>query len=730
MAFDEGYEGGGGTSGGEGSSGSYESSSDSFESNLGDYESSDSLSFSSADAQLESFYGDINDTETDTFSSSDNQLEGVDKADSGSSFESSDSQLEQSFSSDTEELEEQSSSADTQMSEENEPGDAQMSEENESADIQMNEENESVDNQTENVEDALQVSEEQKSMNDSKVKDNGITPLLDSEENNQYLKPYNEQAYINDQLSELRGNPENVAETIGRDTLRDRIDRDTTMTADSTMRSQYVDITKAKGFLQEEMIKSALGNDFEVPDHTVKSIHEDGSVTYTDIEATAKHDVEISKGVIIPQNEKIAIESKAGNEKYLSTQIDHIGKQLEGMPEDSHRMLFVTADVNRLSAEDKERLGEVLKGNNATMNVLPFYSYDLTDTIMHMNVNVNPESAAADIEARQTFEHDAENMNETSYEGTIDEKLSFSDVVSSFFGKRDETTEINNQLSDLEKSEEQVKLDESEKNELILKEKEQFEKDTETVSKLLKDNKHLSDLSEDERNAVINVAVVRALEHDPSQTLDKAEEYRSKVQFANVEEVARENGVDINYAKRIQGYYSPDTGIKINVDAYGSKTDETLVTITHETIHMLAQRHDENNEMIPGMTGLKRSDLPNSANNTGMNEGVTEMYAACDMADLMPNRQEKSYTREVNIMKKYESIVGPDILHDAYMNSGTTTLKEDFDKHMGNGQFDDFCRAMDLMLIAENNRAHNNAEFMQMKLENMLNLYSIRKGKT
>ncbi|MGN0650809.1 MAG: hypothetical protein ACI4KM_10260 [Oscillospiraceae bacterium] len=691
MALDEGEKSGGEISDGD-SSESYESSSQSFSGG------SESSHFSSTDSELEasSDFSGEESMDSSAFSSTDVQLESAMEAgaaNNSSAFESSDSELNSAF---------------EESGENNENPSENQQEGNETAAAEMPNEN-SVES----------VNEEQSS----------IQPLADTEENNEFLQPHNEQLYLNDELSEMRGNPDMALEAIDKDSLRDRIERDTLMDADEDMRSQYVDITKAKGFLQEEMIKSTLNSDFEVSDTTVKSVHEDGSVTFTDIEATAKHDIEISDGVVIHEGEKLAIESKAGDERYISSQIDHINQQLEGMPEDSHRMLFVTADVNNLSAQDKERLGKVLEDNNATMNVLPYYSYDLTDTIMHMSVNGDMQSSE-NTEEMPAVGSDSVESGESGEQP--EERISLADLFGSVFGKHEESTQTpetaaENQILQTPEDNERAEMPDEDREAIIARERERLEADTQTVQELLAENKPLKELPETERAAVINVAVAKAMEHDPSLTLDMAEEYRSRIQFAELDEVAADNHVDADYAKRIQGYYSPETGLKINVDAYGSETSETLVTITHETLHMIAQRYNENDEAIPGMTGLKRSDLPQSGRNVGMNEGTTEMYASRDMSELLPNRQESSYTREVDIMQKYEPIVGAENLHEAYMASGTMPLKEDFDTYMGSGKFDDFCRLMDRMHSSESNRDFETADNIHRELEKTLNEYAENK---
>ena len=103
------------------------------------------------------------------------------------------------------------------------------------------------------------------------------------------------------------------------------------------------------------------------------------------------------------------------------------------------------------------------------------------------------------------------------------------------------------------------------------------------------------------------------------------------------------------------------------------------------------------------------------------------MYASRDMAELLPNRQEGSYVREVEVMQQYERAVGSEMLRDAYMFGGTAPLKEDFDRYTNNGRFDEFCRMMDRMHFAEQNRDFGSADVMRREAEKILGEYARNK---
>lgn len=246
---------------------------------------------------------------------------------------------------------------------------------------------------------------------------------------------------------------------------------------------------------------------------------------------------------------------------------------------------------------------------------------------------------------------------------------------------------------------------------------------------VMEENKPLDELTEAEKNALIGHSLRNAVEqHSPKTSEERIEEIRSQIKIVDLQTTMQENGIDDpDYAKYIQGYYDAGGGIRINSEAYGSETQEAAVTIDHEVIHMLAQRYDANGDVLPGETGLKRHDI--NSRNTGMNEGATEMYAADDMKEYTPGRVESSYTREVGIMTKYRDLIGKEAMHTAYFESGTYDLMQDYDKHMGEGEFDKFCKEMDEMHRAENESGDKQlADRYYADLESKLNQYQRKRG--
>jgi len=97
-------------------------------------------------------------------------------------------------------------------------------------------------------------------------------------------------------------------------------------------------------------------------------------------------------------------------------------------------------------------------------------------------------------------------------------------------------------------------------------------------------------------------------------------------------------------------------------------------------------------------TGVRNRD----GSNVAVNEGITEMYSKRDMQGINPEYNSIAYTSEVAIMEKYEDACGEEKLKESYFNNDIDSLRQDFDKSMGEGKFDDFCDKMDSMHETEN----------------------------
>lgn len=559
---------------------------------------------------------------------------------------------------------------------------------------------------------------------------------------------------LNDRLNYLRANPEKADEYISKDSIINRIKTNNEIDAfdiskQSEVRANYLDDSKVKGFVQEEMIRSVLQDDFDVSERTVKAETNEGHTTYIDIVAVARDDIEIN-GETIKKGETLSIESKSGSEQYLTREIAHINKQLGGMPNDAHKMLFVTADYDRMSENNKDKLNAVLNHNNASLNVLPYYSKDLTDAVISMNLN-NENYYPSVQEARYSIEECSEtNLNEKSKvlkrdvaelyaEGMANIEQLLDVYRDNYIDKGYPSEEISRMIED-DKTElvrnflEDAGLNKYAEKPLEKQETDNCERNTQDVEKILSEQKKLKELDEYERNVLVDYAVETAIKnHKPDIAVEEIEIIKQKVSFVSIDEVIDDyNGtITKESAKFIQGYYNSSDGrFRINVDAYGTDVEEVLVTIEHETLHLLAQRFSEESELVVGLTGVKRNDLENSFNNVGMNEGITEMYASDDMSIIAPKREETSYVNEVKIARLMEKAFGAEVLHDAYFSNGVGTLKNEFDAIMGEGHFDELCRTMDYMWYYEKNGDQHRAARLHSDLVLRIDEFISRREKS
>lgn len=557
-------------------------------------------------------------------------------------------------------------------------------------------------------------------------------------------------------MNNMRANPEETLASINKSRLAERIDKNNAFEAlpkelrkpdadtdaknamlekiNKENRGKYIDSLKAKGFLQEEMLRSVLKDDFTVSEKTEQSIHEDGSKTFTDIVATeAKRNLVIGS-TEIKQGESVEIESKAGDEKYLSNQINHINKQLEGMNEDSHKFLVVTADFGRMSDEKKEQLVNTVKSHDAELIVMPYYAIDLQNTILHMpshesNSEKNSTKSDSEKSGKKTEDSIMTKNKASLKENEIEEKNNESQV---------ENTENLSEISDDADSKlrffdrfRKKKTENTENNDNIKTSKiefvEKYENDKSAVEKMIEEKKLLNEINEEEKKALVNVGVELAVQKQKFDvTPEQIENIKKSISFVDNNYVMKELNLSENAAHYIQGYYSRDGKIRLNIDAIGNEAEEGLVTVSHEALHKLSQHYDENGNLIPGSTGLKRNDI--ESRNVGMNEGVTQMYAARSTEEFTKEREETSYTNEVEVMKEYENIVGTDELLQAYKTGDIAFLSENMDSNIGMGVYDEFCNLIDEMNKCEENSDWHGVDKAKANAKKILESYHKAKG--
>lgn len=206
-------------------------------------------------------------------------------------------------------------------------------------------------------------------------------------------------------------------------------------------------------------------------------------------------------------------------------------------------------------------------------------------------------------------------------------------------------------------------------------------------------DKSFSELTEQERTELINIAVEN-LKQKYKETIPESrfEEIKQKIKFIDKATVIKELFVSEDEADYYLGWYSSSTDdIKINVSAENN-IGSLLATLDHEAMHMATQRKDGTY-----ITGVKTNTIGIHYRNVGMNEGLTEMYSIRNIQELYPDYVSNSYTENVKLMKRFESVFGKKELRDAYLTNNFESIRNDYENYMGKGSFVDFCNLMDSM---------------------------------
>ncbi|MCM1507919.1 MAG: hypothetical protein NC177_12425 [Ruminococcus flavefaciens] len=497
---------------------------------------------------------------------------------------------------------------------------------------------------------------------------------------------------LENKMGKMRVEPQETLGKIDNEKLKARIKKDTEMTdflpadlkkpdADpekvkvaldemtKNASKHYADSARAKGYLQEEMLRSVLKDNFDVSDKTEKSVHENGKFTYTDIVArNAKEDIVIGN-TTIKAGETVEIESKAGDKRYLSEQIEHIANQLDGMDDKSHRFLVVTADFQQMSDNKKAELVETVKSRNAELIVMPYYACDLQTTLNYMQVSDNPEENQKNKEKQNTENNEVKSSPEKN-------KLT------------EDSDNENNEIPELEN-------------------------DKQKISEIINNNIELDKLNENERKALVNVGVNLAVEKMyPEATNEQIEKLKSKIAFVDSEQVQLDMGnISKEESRLIQEYYSPDGTIKLNKEATGSDVKESLIAITQESLEKLSRYYNEDNE-----------------ENSGMNETLTQMYALRSVGEITGEPDEENYD-DVKIMLKYESVVGEDELLNAYKTGDINQLSRDMDSILGMGAFNELYNKFNELKTLEKTGNIQDKERIREDIDMILEAYKTEKGK-
>ena len=284
---------------------------------------------------------------------------------------------------------------------------------------------------------------------------------------------------------------------------------------------------------------------------------------------------------------------------------------------------------------------------------------------------------------------------------------------------------------------------------------EKLENDKLTIKTMVNESKCLNQLTPEKQAALVNVTVELAAKGlDLELSTNELENVKGNVHFVKTKDIVEAKGLDKDQAKNILGYYSPNNGqIYINSDN-GISVEESIVTIIHETLHCLSQHYDK--EGNTDGSGLKQKYVDSGGNLevndnkidikyncTGLNEGVTQMYAA-RIADVFFNpkeisdnnddvkREEISYKDLVTTIRVYEGIIGEATLLEAYKSGNISALSIDMNNTLNPGAFEVFGKYLDQLHALYKNKINDSDEEKQIKsnIANLLNDYKNAKSET
>ncbi len=188
------------------------------------------------------------------------------------------------------------------------------------------------------------------------------------------------------------------------------------------------------------------------------------------------------------------------------------------------------------------------------------------------------------------------------------------------------------------------------------------------------ENMNYNDLSDENKDLLYNTAKKHIGEkYGDLVSEDRLEEIPKHIKIADTEECRKAyEASGGKYSDNTVGFYCPATD-EIYVDAprNGDMT-EIMATIEHESLH-LASNGGLNGalEVLDGVSSYRRS--------TNLNEGVTELYAMRDMADMGFDYKSTSYQQQVDVVRALEDAMGKDIIKEAYFGNKPDLLRSEFE---------------------------------------------------
>ena len=146
-----------------------------------------------------------------------------------------------------------------------------------------------------------------------------------------------------------------------------------------------------------------------------------------------------------------------------------------------------------------------------------------------------------------------------------------------------------------------------------------------------------------------------------------------------------------NARSDIAGFYCSETQKIVIKKGSQIPIGRFLHTYVHEMLHKLSHGI--------GNVGLLETSVYQGekvTKNTGLNEGITDLYACRAMESVVPNYFAQGYPTEISIVERLESIYGKEELLEVFSHGKIEELRKDFDSCFGEkGKFDEFSNLVD-----------------------------------
>lgn len=167
-----------------------------------------------------------------------------------------------------------------------------------------------------------------------------------------------------------------------KDILKDEEDKE------SLLKSAEQKIKMFKGYVAEALLKENLKDCFE--EISEKEVQQETSQGKTNIDITcreAKEDFKI-ENVEVKKGEDLFIESKIGDKAYITQQIDHMKKQVEGHHNEGNEskngyksIIVVSADYKNINDEKRAEFEKHLKEVGTELVVLDKMDSEIDDKV-------------------------------------------------------------------------------------------------------------------------------------------------------------------------------------------------------------------------------------------------------------------------------------------------------------------------------------------------------------